>query len=74
MRTREEHLAWCKEDAMQYVEAGDYQGAVTAMLCDLDKHPETASLGNGVLAQLGIVTLLNNPTRESVTRYIQGFN
>jgi hypothetical protein len=74
MRTREEHLAWCKEDAMKLVDTGDFQGAVTAMLCDLDKHPDTAAAAQGVLAELGVMLLLKGPTREEITSYIQGFN
>jgi hypothetical protein len=71
---RSEHLAWCKERAMQYVESGDYNSAVTSMLSDLGKHPETKSSADGVLAQLGMLELMRGPTKDSITRYIDGFN
>ena len=74
MRTRAEHLQWCKDRAMKYVDASDYNSAVTSMLSDLGKHPDTESSANGFLAQLGMMELMNGPTTESITRYIQGFN
>lgn len=72
--TRQEHLAWCKQRALQYVATGDYNSAVTSMLSDLDKHPDTKDSAGGILAQLGMFELINRPTRESITRYIEGFN
>ncbi len=74
MQDREEHMASCKQRAMEYVNAGDYHLAVSSMLSDLRTHPENAPSATGVCAQIGIMELMNNPTRESITRYIQGFN
>jgi len=71
---RAEHLQLCKERAMKYVKVGDFNQAVTSMLSDLNKHEETKTSAGGVLAQLGIFELMNNPTEERITRYIQGFN
>lgn len=59
---------------MKYVDSGEYGNAVTSMLSDLSKHEETRSSADGILAQLGMFELMNGPTRESITRYIQGFN
>jgi len=33
--TRDEHLKWCKERALEYVDAGDLQQALTSMLWEL---------------------------------------
>lgn len=74
MQTREEHLKWCKQRAMEYVKTGDYQQAVASMLSDLRKHPENTPAATGICAQLGIMELTRGPTRESITRYIEGFN
>ena len=74
MQTREEHLKWCKQRAMKYVERGDYNSAVTSMLSDLGTHPDNKAASEGVLAQLGMLELMRGPTRESITRYIEGFN
>lgn len=71
---REEHLQWCKQRAMAYVEAGDFSGAVTSMLSDLRSHPETEASGRGACAQLGMMELMRGPTRESITRFIWGFS
>lgn len=74
MTTRQEHLAWCKKRAMEYVNSGDYNSAVTSMLSDLGKHEETSSSASGILAQMGIMELMRGPTHGSITRYIEGFN
>lgn len=69
---RAEHLQWCKDRAMEYVEAGDFQSAFGSMASDLGKHPETAG-HPGI--QLGMMELmLGTPTRESMTRHIEGYN
>jgi len=39
--TRAEHLAWCKERALAYVEQGDLNNAFASLISDLRKHPET---------------------------------
>ncbi|MFA7278953.1 MAG: hypothetical protein WC100_02555 [Sterolibacterium sp.] len=71
---RAQHLQWCKDRAMEYVKIGDLQSAVTSMLSDLGKHDETIASSTGICAQLGMMELLSGPTRESVTRFIKGFN
>lgn len=71
---REEHMKWCKQRAMDYVETGDFNSAVTSMLSDLGKHEETKASSTGILAQLGMMELLRGPTKEKITKYIQGFN
>ena len=71
---RAEHLKWCKDRAMKYVVAGDFNGAVTSMLSDLAAHPETEKSSTGICAQLGMMELMTGPTREKITRFVQGFN
>src|SRR6476660_9902729 len=39
--TRDEHLAWCKRRALEYVDAGDLTRAVASMTSDLKTHPDT---------------------------------
>ncbi len=70
--TRQEHLQWCKDRAMEYVEKGDYQNAVASMLSDLGKHDDTKKSAE-TCGMLGIMTLMN-PSRDSVAKFIQGFN
>lgn len=70
--TRQEHLEWCKQRALEYVDT-DPQGAFTSIVSDLGKHPETAGhLG----IQLGMMQLiggmLNTPAQ--MRDFIEGFN
>jgi hypothetical protein len=70
--TREEHLNWCKKRAMEYVEAGDSQQAVTSMLSDLGKHPDTKkSLEWAGPLGVGILLMKN---KQRVVEFIEGFN
>jgi hypothetical protein len=41
--TAEEHLRWCKEHALGYLDRGDAVGAVTAMCSGMRRHPGTAN-------------------------------
>jgi len=70
-KTRAVHLQRCKDRAMIYVNAGDYQTAILSMLSDLTKHTDTvnsAKIGT-MLARVE----LQNPTREGVTKFVQDF-
>jgi hypothetical protein len=40
-RTREQHLQWCKEIALQYATVGDNVQAVMSMANNMRKHEET---------------------------------
>lgn len=75
MTTRQEHLQWCKNRAMEYVAAGDLPNAVASMVSDLNKHPETSSAA-GALAMLGLMAEQQAQAgdRNAVVRYIEGFN
>ena len=52
MRTREEHMAWCKERALQYVEAGDMTEAFASLISDLRKHDDTVNHAAGELGAM----------------------
>lgn len=72
MKTRAEHLQWCKDRALEYVNQGELNDAVVSMMSDLTKHPETsghAGIKLGMLLQLS--GHLNDP--EKVRDYIEGF-
>lgn len=76
MRTRQEHMQFCKDRAMEYVKEGNLLEAVTSMMSDLGKHPETASSAGGSCAVLGILALQQAQAGDTdgVVRFIQGFN
>lgn len=73
--TAKEHMAWCKKRALEYLnrESKWYSttNAVSSMLSDIRKHPETAKLmNNPVIAGLGLLAL--NGHREA-EKFITGF-
>jgi hypothetical protein len=41
--TKEEHLQWCKDRAMKYLDKGDYKNAVKSFISDMNKHIGTAN-------------------------------
>ena len=69
--TREEHLAFCKERANEYLDRGDIQNGITSMLSDLDKHDETRSAGKS-MGMIGILYAMNHDM-EGAKRFVNGF-
>jgi hypothetical protein len=70
-RTREEHLAWCKERALEYLDHGDVVNAISSMLSDLNKHDETKL--NPTVGVLGLMYACDND-KDGARRFIMGFN
>lgn len=72
---RAEHLAWAKQRALEYVDAGDLQQAFTSFASDLGKHPETANVLETVQT-LGMPLLLMGHlnTPNEMRRHIEGYN
>ena len=70
--TRQEHIAWCKQRALAYLDldVADPTHAVTSMVSDLGKHPETADM-QGWVGRMGIDALLSSTA--DVRRFIEGF-
>lgn len=69
--TRAEHLAWCKERALEYVDRGDLAAAVASMTSDLGKHEGTRGSVNQGTAMLGMAALLGGS--KDVSNWIRGF-
>ena len=72
--TREEHMQWCKERALEYLKNhGDASGAMVSMMSNLRKHPETE---NHIGIQLGMMEMMAGrlSTPDEVRRFIGGFN
>lgn len=69
--TRDEHLAFAKQRALEYVDGGDLNNAVTSMLSDLVKHPDLGC--NSFLAQLGMRRAVGGDI-AGVREWIEGFN
>uniref|UniRef100_A0A6M3M8A4 Uncharacterized protein n=1 Tax=viral metagenome TaxID=1070528 RepID=A0A6M3M8A4_9ZZZZ len=71
--TRSEHVEWCKQRALEYIDIGDLNQALTSMCSDLGKHPETknhAGIGLGMMMHMG--GHLSKP--EEMRKFILGFN
>jgi len=73
METRKEHLDWCKQRALEYVETNDLQGAFASFQSDMEKHPETS---NHLALEKGTMLLLsgNLSTTYQMEDWINGFN
>jgi len=70
---RQEHLAWCKNRALQYVDAGDINQAWASMVSDMCKHDETKEHSAIMLgSQLMLSGQLNSP--DAMRKFIKGFN
>jgi hypothetical protein len=70
--TRDEHLAWCKRRALEYVDAGDIDQARTSMLSDLQKW-EKPLYDSGTLGVLMMDAVLYCQTPEKMRYWINGF-
>jgi hypothetical protein len=71
--TREEHLQWCKDRALQYVDENDLPQALASMMSDLSKHDETKQPADSILNTLGLVAAMSgNP--DEMRRFINGCN
>jgi len=73
--TRQEHLEWCKQRALQYVEAGDCKQALASFLSDVGKHPETNDVRR-LVAVIGMPLLLAGhlDTPQKMREHITGYN
>lgn len=71
--TRAEHLAWCKQRALEYVDRGDAMNGLTSMFSDLDKHPETKGHKG---TEIGVMLMMTGSlsTPAEARRFIEGFN
>jgi hypothetical protein len=73
MKTRAEHLEWCKQRAREYCDRGDAANGLTSMFSDLEKHPETAGHKG---SQIGVMLMMTGGLRDphEARRFIDGFN
>ena len=71
--SREEHMQWSKQRALEYVEQGDIQGAYASIASDLQKHPDTQG---HIGIEMGMLQLMGGILRtpEQMRHFIEGFN
>jgi hypothetical protein len=70
MKTRDEHLAWSKKRALEYLPS-DPGNAMTSMMSDLTKHPDLANHIGLRIAPM-FYGAHNDPV--AVRLWIEGFN
>lgn len=70
---RAEHLQWCKDRALEYIEAGDLNGSFASFSSDMTKHPETVTHSALPLGNKMFFAGFLSSARE-MTKWIQGFN
>lgn len=73
MKTRDEHLAWCKERAIATLDRGDVSSAYASMVSDLREHPE---LEKHAAIDLGMMLMMGGhlSSQHEMRRFIEGFN
>lgn len=69
---RNEHMAFCKQRALEFVDAGDLNNAVASMTSDLGKHPETARSVQPPIMVMGM-TFAAEGDAAAVRRWIEDF-
>lgn len=71
--TRAEHLQWCKDRALKYLDIGDTMNAFSSMMSDLRKHPDTE---NHFGIEMGMMLMMhgNMKSISDVKKFIVGFN
>ena len=73
--TREEHLQWAKDRALEYADTGDMANAIGSLMQDLAAHPETADstdIITGLMFPLALTGEFEKP--GELRRFIEGFN
>lgn len=71
--TRAEHMQWCKDRALEYVDINDLDQAMASMLSDLGKHDETRQHPT---RELMVMMKLGGhlSTQAEMRKFIEGFN
>lgn len=70
--TRAEHLAWCKERALECPDAGT---AMSSLIQDLGAHPETAESVGIVIDLMMPLAMMGDFERPGeLRRFIEGFS
>ena len=70
---RDEHLAWCKERAHEYLDRGDVLNAMTSMGSDLNKHLDTKD-HPGINIGVGLLFIGSLSTVPKMRKFIDGFH
>ncbi len=71
-KNRTEHLEWCKQRALEYLDKGDRLGAWASMASDLTNHEDTR---DHMGLQLGMMLHMGGhlDTVDKMRKHIEGF-
>ena len=68
-----EHMAWCKERALAYVDRGELDNAMASLASDFRKHPDTDHDAMKGLCVIAVLTHVANGDVAGTRRFIEGF-
>ena len=71
VKTRDEHLEWCKQQARYYLDRGKAADAIASMMSDLGKHPDFEGI-EAKMAPLGLFYAIQGDI-EDARRFVEGF-
>ena len=70
MKTKAQHLAWCRRRALKYLDAGDIATAIETMNRDLTGHQETKP---SVFLVLLAMKIVRDDDAHGARLWIEGF-
>lgn len=70
---RKEYLAWCKQRALEYVEAGEYVQALSSLTVDLMHERQWFDMGV-VIHGTSLMATGHLRSKQEMTDFINGFN
>jgi hypothetical protein len=68
---RDEHLAWAKRRALEYLDRGEVSNAIASMGSDMEKHDDFKGVFQK-LFPLALTYVIHND-HDGVRRFIEGF-
>lgn len=72
--TRDEHLAWAKSRALEYLDRGDFTNSLASFISDMNKHDELATPAFRFLTTgIGMRAAMDRDER-GMRHFIEGFN
>lgn len=74
MTTREEHLAWCKQRALEILDQGDLAGACASMLSNVGKWDGGQLYDQVELAVMSKDAAMFCQTQADMRNWIEGFD
>jgi len=70
---KQDHLAWCKERALDVLKSGDIPGAYTSMVSDLQSEPSTQN-HPAIMLGMNLMMAGHLDTAEKMEKFINDFN